>query len=141
MKRIVIDRSTYQIWSKWIAFSLIVMSLLSWQEQVIPMQALVQTLLAFTFLLYLTSYQGRPTGPINVELESDGQWRFLQEQQLTRQWQIDRNSRITPWLVWVSLTEKLSHEKRICLVFRDAVPETQFRAICRVIRRLNTEFR
>jgi hypothetical protein len=139
MKRIVISPSTLKRRSHWIIVSLICASLCCWQDNVIPFQMLIQALLAATLIMYLGVYQKPPGQLMNIELSASGQWRHLQEQYAATQWQIDHHSRITPWLIWVSLSDAHCLQRKTVLVYRDAVSESDYRAICRIVQRMRTQ--
>lgn len=144
--RITITASGMQQWFYIALTTLAVLSLFSWKENILQGQWLIQLLLVAVILLYILFYL-RPSvraGEIVAELTADGHWQRLNgpenENKLTDseangQWQIQSGSRITPWLIWLSLTHKITGQHAMQLVFRDAVSESHYRTICRAVRR------
>lgn len=114
-------------------YGLLIASVWCWQAQVLPWQWCWQTLVTL-FLLYLLYRRLKQPQQVRIfSLSEQGDWQWLDEQP-SGLMQISSSSRVTAWLVFISLQDAFDkHQRQYLCVFRDAVSVADYRRLCRII--------
>nr|WP_246840648.1 protein YgfX [Lacimicrobium sp. SS2-24] len=72
-------------------------------------------------------------------VSEQGDWQWAEED--SGQWQLSSLSRVTGWLLIVCLVDKFTgHTVKKLIIFRDQVPERDYRRLCRIILRRQSTY-
>ena len=118
-----------------LTYAVLVLSVLSWQSEVIEHQFLLQVLVVciVTFFVFnAVLFSKRQTyAPVIFSLRGD--WLELNlDGQIG--WKITNKSRISSLLLFIHLISPLNaRQSKWCLIYRDQVTELNFRRLCRAV--------
>ncbi|MDF2177991.1 hypothetical protein P2G88_06975 [Aliiglaciecola sp. CAU 1673] len=133
--RISTRRSRLSFYAVLAVHALLLGAILLWQPQVWHWQSFAQWGLALAVVLSAITSAFRKTRTRVFNLDEQGHWLYLDEE--GQPLQIDPDSRISPLMLWICLRPRFSHQpKQWFWLFRDAVSETDYRRLCRIIRRI-----
>jgi len=115
---------------------LLLISIWSWQPYILPYQEGWQLVLCVLLLLFFRQELAHYPTKLRVAMFSDeGQWQWLDSQQVCK---VTVRSRFTSKLLWLQLEPVLVKDKQVywLWVARDSVSDTNYRRLCRMIKRI-----
>lgn len=108
---------------------MLVLSVWSWQPDIVLLQFWLQLLISFILLSILFFHLKHPSLSAVVSVDTDGQWLWLASQTSAN---ILPASKISQFILWIYLQE--ADGKRHCWwIYKDAVSDKNFRRLSRVI--------
>lgn len=134
--RITTHRSRLRRYAIVLGHGLLLYAVFCWQPQVWPWQTAVQTGLTLLLLLSAIVRLRQPQRHQAFSVNEQGHWLFLDKPD--EPLQIQSDSKHTALMLWIHLTPRLGKGAgKWCWIFRDAVPDADYRRLCRIIRRLS----
>ncbi|MGS2721905.1 protein YgfX [Paraglaciecola aestuariivivens] len=118
-----------------IFYLILLLSIFSWHKQAIPGQFLLQLVLVLiiSFFLLKKFYLEYKQGSKSIVFSQQGDWLESSEGQQISYW-ITSKSRVTSLVLFVHVESALDKKlNKWLLVFRDQLPERDFRRMCRAI--------
>lgn len=115
---------------------LLMISVWSWQPYILPYQAGWQLLLSvLLLLLFVREFRRYPNQSRCAMLSDDGQWQWLDNQQVC---QVTGHSRVTAYVLWLQLKPVLATGEQCywLWVAKDSVSDSSYRRLCRVVKRI-----
>lgn len=117
-----------------VTYAVLVLSVVSWQSDIIQYQTLLQILVVviITFFLFRAILHSRQK-QVPVLFSQSGEWL---ETNIDGQvgWKITNKSRVSSFLLFIHLISPLnSRHSKWCVIYKDQVTEQNFRRLCRAV--------
>ncbi len=105
-----------------------------WPPYVLPSQIYWQLAVAILVLVLFgkAAFKRQYTGIVSYD--ETGQWLWLQPQS-SQQWQIGFGSRSAGSIIWLQLHSVLDNSRHRLILFKDAIPDQDFRRLKRIVLR------
>jgi hypothetical protein len=133
--RVEFKSSRLQLVFQLLTYLVFVLSVFSWQPDIIKYQLLLQILVGYciTFLVFKSVLHSRRQAQVPVIFSVRGEWVESSVDGQTS-WTITAKSRVSNLLLFVQLISPVNtRHSKWCLIYKDQVTERDFRRLCRAI--------
>lgn len=133
--RIDIQPSRFKVGLYGVFWAVLLISIFSWQAEVLfyqlPLQILlaaILTILAIRYYIHSKNEQAK-----SITLSELSEWEYHSSSDMAA-WRISAKSRVTPYLIWIHL-RSASHPMHAKweVIFKDQVSDDNYRRLCRAV--------
>lgn len=136
--RIVLTPSANLRWLYVVLLAVFLLSVWSWNADVLVHQGIIQSLLSLVLILSFGQKIMAKQEKNVISVAADGGWIWLGQEVAdplqNDQWQILSSSRMTPWWHWVTLHQAISNRTTSHLIFKDSMSDENWRHLSRIIK-------
>lgn len=115
---------------------LFIASIWSWGHEALPYQMIIQIAVSMLLAVYLIPKIVAAQTPQIVQVREDGQLRWLLPAS-DCSWQITPASRFNGWWHWLNLRDPVLNSRKMVLVFKDSIAESDWRHLCRIVNQIS----